>query len=67
MDECLIFQKLTNQELIILSALDHLDGETKVKPNTNVRPKGKSKQNNKPMNDSSSEDSLDDESSEEDD
>jgi hypothetical protein len=25
MDECLIFQKLTSQELIILSALDHLD------------------------------------------
>ena len=25
MDECLIFQKLTNQELIILSALDHLE------------------------------------------
>jgi len=67
MDECLIFQKLTNQELIILSALDHLDGETKETPNTNVRPRGKGKQNNKPMNDSSSEDSLDDESSEEDD
>lgn len=28
MDECLIFQKLTNQELVIISALDHLD-ETK--------------------------------------
>ena len=25
MDECLIFQKLTSQEMIILSALDHLD------------------------------------------
>jgi len=25
MDECLIFQKLSSQELIILSALDHLD------------------------------------------
>ena len=24
MDECLIFQKLTNQELVLLSALDHL-------------------------------------------
>jgi hypothetical protein len=35
MDECLIFQKLSSQEMIILSALDHLDktekksGETK--------------------------------------
>lgn len=26
MDECLIFQKLTSQELILLSALDHLSG-----------------------------------------
>jgi hypothetical protein len=25
MDECLIFQKLTNQERVIVSALDHLD------------------------------------------
>ena len=25
MDECLIFQKLNNQELVILSALDHLE------------------------------------------
>jgi hypothetical protein len=25
MDECLIFQKLSSQEMIILSALDHLD------------------------------------------
>lgn len=24
MDECLLFQKLTNQELVLLSALDHL-------------------------------------------
>ena len=27
MDECLIFQKLTAQELVILSALDHLEKE----------------------------------------
>jgi len=27
MDECLIFQKLTQQELVILSALDHLENE----------------------------------------
>jgi hypothetical protein len=25
MDECIIFQKLTNQELVLLSALDHLN------------------------------------------
>jgi hypothetical protein len=69
MDECLIFQKLTTQEQIILSALDHLNVETKENPNTNINitSRGKSKQNNKQMNDSSSDDSLDDESSEEDD
>ena len=27
MDECLIFQKLTNQEMVIISALDHLENE----------------------------------------
>jgi len=27
MDECLIFRKLTNQEMILLSALDHLSKE----------------------------------------
>lgn len=27
MDECLIFRKLTNQELVLLSALDHLSKE----------------------------------------
>ena len=31
MDECLIFQKLSSQEMIILSALDHLDKPTKNK------------------------------------
>ena len=27
MDECLIFQKLTKQEMVIISALDHLENE----------------------------------------
>ena len=27
MEECLIFQKLTNQELVLISALDHLEKE----------------------------------------
>jgi hypothetical protein len=31
MDECLIFQKLSSQELIILSALDHLEKEDSAK------------------------------------
>jgi len=65
MDECLIFQKLTNQELIILSALDHLDrerNETKTTKNPrSTNKKGKQK------NDSSSDDSLDDDSDDSDD
>jgi hypothetical protein len=40
MDECLIFQKLTSQELIILNALDHLADEEKSKK------KGNEKNNN---------------------
>ena len=60
MDECLIFQKLTNQEQIILSALDHLDGETKERPKTNTRYKGKKE---KQMNDSSSDDSSEEDDS----
>ena len=31
MDEVLIFQKLTTQEMVIISALDHLENETKQK------------------------------------
>jgi hypothetical protein len=36
MDEVLIFQKLTPQENIIISALDYLENETKSKDNTNT-------------------------------
>jgi hypothetical protein len=38
MDNCLIFQKLTNQEQVILSALDHITNEEIVEeePNTNA-------------------------------
>ena len=35
MDECLIFQKLTTQEKVILSALDHLDN-SKINNKTNI-------------------------------
>ena len=34
MDDVIIFQKLTSQELVILSALDHLDSEEKVNKKT---------------------------------
>ena len=42
MDECLIFQKLSAQELVILSALDHLTEEDK-KEILNSKPKPKPK------------------------
>lgn len=32
MDECLIFQKLTSQEQVLLSALDHLDNKNDDEP-----------------------------------
>jgi hypothetical protein len=35
MDECLIFQKLSSQEMIILSALDHLDKNKEISNNNN--------------------------------
>ena len=41
MDECLIFQKLTSQELIILNALDHLADEEKGKKKGNENNKKK--------------------------
>jgi hypothetical protein len=37
MDECLIFQKLSAQELIILSALDHLDQDFQTKETTKTK------------------------------
>ena len=36
MDNCLIFQKLTNQEQVILSALDHITNETEEEQNDNT-------------------------------
>jgi hypothetical protein len=47
MDECLIFQKLSAQELVILSALDHLTEEDK-KEILNSKPKPKPKHKPKP-------------------
>ena len=45
MDECLIFQKLTSQELIILNALDHLADEEKGKKIGNEKNNNKKKSN----------------------
>ena len=36
MDNCLIFQKLTNQEQVILSALDHITNEIEEEPNADT-------------------------------
>ena len=47
MDECLIFQKLSAQEMVILSALDHLieeDKKEKSKPKPKPKPIPKSKE-----------------------
>jgi hypothetical protein len=68
MDECLIFQKLSAQELVILSALDHLDEEdNKLKPQTNLRANtmANSKINLKPKPKPKIEEELDLESEEE--
>lgn len=46
MDECLIFQKLSAQEMVILSALDHLTEEEK-KESLNLKQKPKPRQNSK--------------------
>jgi hypothetical protein len=49
MDECLIFQKLSAQELVILSALDHLTEEdNKIKHNSKSQRQARSKPNPKP-------------------
>jgi hypothetical protein len=45
MDEVLIFQKLTPQENIIISALDYLENETKSKDNTNSKKHKNNKEN----------------------
>ena len=68
MDECLIFQKLSAQELVILSALDHLTEEdNKIKKiskmQMQVRPTQKRK--SKPKIEESEDEDLDLESEEE--
>ena len=65
MDECLIFQKLTSQELIILNALDHLADEEKGKKKGNEN--NNKKKGNKVQEESDEEESdeLEEESDEE--
>ena len=47
MDECLIFQKLSAQELIILSALDHLDQDFQTKETNQTKDITKTKDTTK--------------------
>jgi hypothetical protein len=60
MDEVLIFQKLTGQEMVILSALDHLEAEEKMKKTTKANTKA-----NANANDDDEYDSEEDEDEEE--
>jgi hypothetical protein len=64
MDECLIFQKLSAQELIILSALDHLIEEQKV-DNNKLEDNEDSEDSEDNEDNEDSEDSEDNEDSEE--
>ena len=45
MDEVLIFQKLSDQEMVIISALDHLDAEEKLKKKTRQEVKANTRVN----------------------
>jgi hypothetical protein len=63
MDECLIFQKLSAQEMVILSALDHLTEEDKKEK---LKPKQKPISKSKPKIKEEESDSEEHEESEED-
>ena len=70
MDECLIFQKLSAQEMVILSALDHLTEEDKkesLKPKSKPisKPKSKIKEEGSESDSESELDSEEEESGEE--
>ena len=45
MDEVLIFQKLSDQEMVIISALDHLDAEEQLKKKTRQQVKANTRAN----------------------
>jgi len=58
MDEVLIFQKLSDQEMVIISALDHLDAEEQKKKQVRKQVKSNTKAN---MNDRKEEEEEDEE------
>jgi hypothetical protein len=57
MDECLIFQKLSSQEMIILSALDHLSTEEAKKKQDSNKKESNKKEETKVKEDSESDES----------
>ena len=66
-DEVLIFQKLSNQEMVIISALDHLENEEKEKKQVKKQVQTNTKANTNLKNDPKKEEEDDDESEEDDD
>ena len=62
-DEVLIFQKLSNQEMVIISALDHLENEEKEKKQVKKQVQTNTKANTNLKNDPKKEEDDDDESS----
>jgi hypothetical protein len=67
MDEVLIFQKLSDQEMVIISALDHLDAEEQKKKKAKQQVKANTRANKNYSKHGTIEDEDDDEDSEEDD
>ena len=67
MDEVLIFQKLSDQEMVIISALDHLDAEEQKKKQVKKQVKANTRANMNHKNFKKDEESEEDESEEEDD
>lgn len=66
MDEVLIFQKLSDQEMVIISALDHLDAEEQAKKKTKQQVKANTRTNQTNSKQGEIEDEYDDEDSEDD-
>jgi hypothetical protein len=66
MDDVIIFQKLTNQEMVILSALDHLDDDSKTDDLALNKNKNKNENKNVEEEDDDVSDISDDSDNEED-
>ena len=62
-DEVLIFQKLSNQEMVIISALDHLENEEKEKKQVKKQVQTNTKANTNLKNDPKKKEEEDDDES----